>query len=460
MASVSAALKRIREDLSEHLPDSSIIAACDAAKHQWRDRKLGPVMTLHLCMLQTLWFNTAIEHLRRLAGFPFTAAAYCNARMRLPLEALQQLLLESSASMRAAAHARADIGQGVAGEAAGLWRGLRAILVDGSSTITPDTPQLQAAFGQPSGQKPGCGLPVPKTLGLFDAFTGMIIQMMAFPLFTHEQSQVWQLHPLLKGGDLLVGDRGFCSFVHLAMLHARGVFACFRLHQRQTVSFRPGRKSRDRFAQKDRAGRPNSTFLRKLGAHDQVVRWKRPPKKPEWMTAAQWVEIPESLEVRELQYTLRANGQRTWVVTIATTLLDPVLYPKDAVAELYGIRWQVETHFAELKTTLKMRKLKCKTEDGIRKELTIYCLIYNLVHAVIAKAAAQQGVTPDRISFIDTIRWLCLAQAGEAIPKLVVNKKRDRHEPRVIKDLQDTYRKMTRPRSELQKELKMRGRID
>jgi hypothetical protein len=260
-----------------------------------------------------------------------------------------------------------------------------------------------------------------------------------------------------KAGDLLVGDRGFCSFVHLAMLQARGVMACFRLHQRQTVDFRPHRKSRDRFGKGHKAGKPGSTFLRRLGRHDQVVRWKRPPTMPAWMTAGQWESIPESMDVRELRYTIRSNGQRTRVITIATTLLDPLPYPRDAVAELYGVRWQVETHFAELKTTLKMRKLKCKTEDGIGKELAIYCLIYNLVRAVIVKAAAQQGVTPDRISFIDTIRWLCLARVDEAIPKLVVNKKRNRHEPRVTKDLQDTYRKMTRPRSELQKELKKQG---
>src|SRR5205085_8006985 len=121
-----------------------------------------------------------------------------------------------------------------------------------------------------------------------------------------------------------------------------------------------------------------------------------------------------------------------------------------------GVRWQVETHFAELKTTLKMRKLKCKTEEGIRKEMAIYCLVYNLVHAVMVKAAMQQGVTPDRISFIDTIRWLCLADLGEAIPRLVVNKKRNRHEPRVIKDLPDSYNKMTKPRSVLRKELQKR----
>lgn len=451
MPSVSRALGRIQQDLSGHLPEASIVAACRAAKHHWRDRKLGPVMTVQLFMLQTLWFNTAIEHLRRLSGFPFAAAAYCQARMRLPLAVLQQLLLDSSASMRAADAADAA--------AAGPWHGLRTFLVDGSSTITPDTPALQKAFGQPTGQKVGCGFPVPKTLGLFDAVTGLIVQMLAFPLFTHEQSKVWLVHRLLKAGDLLVGDRGFCSFAHLAMLQARGVLACFRLHQRQTIDFRPNRKSRDQFPKGQRKGKPTSTFLRRLGHHDQVVGWQRPPTMPAWMTAEQWAVIPESLEARELQYRIPAKGQRTRVITIATTLLDPVLYPKAAVAELYGVRWQVETHFAELKTTLKMRKLKCKTEEGVKKELAIYCLVYNLVRSVMVQAARQQKVTPDRISFIDTIRWLTLAEVGETIPVLVVNKKRpDRHEPRVIKDLQDTYRKMTKPRSVLKKLLKKQGK--
>lgn len=135
-----------------------------------------------------------------------------------------------------------------------------------------------------------------------------------------------------------------------------------------------------------------------------------------------------------------------------TTLLDPVLYPKEKIAQLYGIRWQVETHLAELKTTLKMRKLKSRTVAGVHKELAVYCLVYNLVHAVMLKAARKQRVTPDRISFLDTVRWLLSAAVGEPMPELLVNPKRaGRHEPRVIKDLQDTYRKMSRPRSYLRR---------
>ena len=458
MATTSQALKRIQSDLSTLMPEQSILEACRAAGHTWRQRQLGPVQTLHLFILQVMAANTAMSHLRLLAGEVFSAAAYCEARIRLPLVALQTLLRDSSIAMRKAA---ADaIGKANDGADVSLWHGLRAFLVDGSSTITPDTPALQKAFGQPSGQKPGCGFPVPKLLALFDAFTGMVVEMLGFPLYTHEQSKVWMLHPFLKAGDLLVGDRGFCSFVHLAMLAAREVHGCFRCHQKQIVNFRPHRKSRDNSSKKKKTGLPTSTFVRRLGKHDQIVKWKRPAAKPEWMTAAQWEAMPEGLELRELRYTLSNKGQRTHMVTIATTLLDPVLYPKEAIAALYDMRWRVETRFSELKTTLKMRKVKAKSEDGVRKELAAYCLVYNMVRAITAAAGLRQKVEPDRISFIDALRWLLWATAGDPIPALVVNPlRKDRHEPRVIKDLQDTYPKMRQSRAELRKGLKKQAKM-
>jgi hypothetical protein len=453
MASFSATLARVKHDLGKYLPDESIDAACRQAGHRWRERKLGPVATVHLFVLQVLAFNIAITGLRHLAGHALNGAAYCRARMRLPLAVLQQLLRDTSTAMRQALVPD--------GAVAGLWCGLRALLVDGSSTITPDLPELQKAFKQPTGQKKGCGFPVPKVLGLFDAFTGLVVEMLCFPLYTHEQSKVWLLHPLMKAGDLLVGDRGFCSFAHLAMLSARGVLACFRMHQRRIVDFLPHRKPRAKSKKRQRKGQPNSTFIRRLGKRDQIVRWKKPAlhQKTRWISGEQYDALPQELQVRELRYTLPRRGQRTLCVTIATTLLDPALYPRDKIAELYGIRWRVETHFAQLKTTLKMRKVKSQTPDGVGKELAVYCLVYNLVHAVMAQAAQRQGVTPERISFIDTVRWLLSATPGEPLPQLIVNPNRpDRHEPRVIKDLQDTYRKMTRPRSELRKALKNQGK--
>jgi hypothetical protein len=404
-----------------------------------------------------------MTHLRLLAKAAIAAPAYCRARMRLPLEVLQKLLRRSAQAMATTASAP-------------RWCGLRPLLVDGSSTIAPDRANLQRAFGQPGEQKPGCGFPIPKVLGLFDAATGLILELLAFPLRTHEQSKVWKLHPLLGPGDLLVGDRGLCSFAHLAMLAAGGVGGLFRMHQRQIVDFRSHRKARGQgkgpgqgkskgqvkrrdSSERVPSGQPSSQFVKRLGKHDQIVQWRKPPRRPAWMTVEQYASLPATLRVRELRYVLPRKGQRTLCVTLATTLLDAFRYPKERIRELYKVRWNVETHFAELKTTLKMRRVKSQTAEGVRKELAVYALVYNLVHVVMLAAACRQDVSVDRISFVDTIRWLLSALPGEEMPSLIVNPSRpDRHEPRVIKDLQDTYRKMTQPRQQLRKALKKQAK--
>src|SRR4051812_32708571 len=170
MASVSRALGRIKQDLQDHLPEQTVLDACRAAGHRWRERKLGPALTLHLFVLQVLHLNTAIRALRHLVRTPaVSAAAYCRARARLPVEVLRSLLRCSAESIRAA-HAAA------AGVDAAAWCGHRTLLLDGTSTIAPDTPASRRRFKQPTGQKPGCGFPVPKVLGVIDAMTGVMLQ--------------------------------------------------------------------------------------------------------------------------------------------------------------------------------------------------------------------------------------------------------------------------------------------
>jgi hypothetical protein len=301
-------------------------------------------------------------------------------------------------------------------------------------------------------------------LALFDAFSGLIVQVLGFPLYTHEQSKVWMLHPLLGVGDLLVGDRGFCSFVHLAMLFSRGVHGLFRLHQKTIVDFRPHRKHRRKYRKGQKVNKskpiPRSRFIKRLGKHDQIVEWFKPINKPKWMSNSQFALLPASLTLRELRIVLPCRGQRTQMLTIVTTLLDPAIYSKNQIMELYEVRWRVETHFAQLKTLLKMRKLKSQTSQGVLKELTVYALVYNLVHSVMLTAAQQQGVLPHQISFIDTVRWLLGAQPGEPLAELMIIPYRpDRHEPRVVKDRIDTYTKMVRPRAQMRKELKNKAKV-
>ncbi len=126
-------------------------------------------------------------------------------------------------------------------EAASLWLGHRVFLIDGSSFSMPDVAALQAYFGQPGNQAKGCGFPVAHILALFHAGTGLLLEVTAAPLRSHDMAGVGGILPFLKAGDVLVADRGFCSFAHLGLLLKKGVHAVFRLHQKQIVDFTPGR---------------------------------------------------------------------------------------------------------------------------------------------------------------------------------------------------------------------------
>src|SRR5262249_61459721 len=129
---------------------------------------------------------------------------------------------------------------------------------------------------------------------------------------------------------------------------------------------------------------------------------------------------PERLEVRELQYRVQRKGFRVTKITLVTTLRDATLYSVEALAQLYYARWGIETNFAHLKTTMGLDVLKCKTVDGVLKELIVFALIYNLVRLVMLQAARRQQVAIDRISCIDAARWLAAARTDGPLSLLVV----------------------------------------
>jgi hypothetical protein len=336
----------------------------------------------------------------------------------------------------------------------GTWRGHRTFLVDGSSFSMPDTPELRAHFGTSGRAKPGCSFPVARILALFHAGTGALLEVLAAPLRAHEMAGVGGVHAHLQGGDVLVGDRGFCSYLHLALLAARGVHAVIRMHHRQIVDFTPGRPHVGRDAKQGAKGRPRSRWLRRLGARDQVVEWSKPSKRPEWLAAEQFAALPATLRLRELRYDVGRPGYRTQAVTLVTTLLDAEAYPLESLAELYGLRWRVELDLRHLKTTMKMDVLKCKTVDGVLKELTVYALAYNLVRVVMLEAARRQGREVERVSFVDALRWLADAAGEGPLPRLVINPDRPgRVEPRVVKRRPKKFMWMTRTRAEWRKRL-------
>ena len=175
---------------------------------------------------------------------------------------------------------------------------------------------------------------------------------------------------------------------------------------------------------------------------------------PDWLDAAAFAALPETLLVRELRYRTQVAGFRTREVTLVTTLLDADAYPATDLAELYRRRWEIETNFAHLKTTMKLDVLKCQTVAGVLKELTMFALVYNLARLVMVRAAAAMGVSSQRVSFVDALRWLADACRRKPALLLHINPDRpNRLEPRVRKRRPKEYTLMKAPRRQLRQRL-------
>jgi len=429
--SIARGVQEIKGELHSIIRPSLILEECEAAGHSWRERSLGPVDTTYLFAQQILHGNTSCAHVRQFGKFSFTRSAYCEARNRLPVKAIRGLLRKT--------------GERVTGHSSqvGLWHGHRVVSVDGSSFSMPGTKELQALFHW-APQKLGFEFPMSKFVGMFDLISGALLDLAPATMRDHELSIVQELHDLLRPGDVVVADRLYCTYAYLAQLVGQQLNFVIRVPAvSRRVDFRPYR----RHAKHKHWKGPQSIWICRLGKHDQIVEWIKPAETPPWLPEEIWNLLPDRLRVRELRYRVTQAGYRSREITLVTTLLDPDEYPKDAVAELYGLRWQIETNLRHLKTTMRMDVLRCQTIDGIYRELAMFGIVYNAVRLVMIHAAQAQGVPPDRISFVDVLRWLELGCPGQQLPPFLINPVRCRSPaPRIVRRRHKNHTYMTRPR--------------
>lgn len=423
------ALKEFKGNWEQILSLSKLENIFSSSGLQWRQRILTPGRTLQLFVLQVLHGNTSCTHVRHFFDTKFSAAAYCKARARLPLWILEQII----------SHFSEVFLKQTSGD--NLWRGHRVFLEDGTGCSMPDTEELQQHFGQPGGQRAGYGFPVAKMLLLFDLGTGFLQKCIVSPLRSHEMANASRLLAEFKVGDIVVGDRGFCSFAHFALLSVQSVFAVFRIHSKHQVDFREKSRKKKTYYQVVRGQR-----IKKLGSADQLIYWHKTNLIPKWLTPEQLALLPTTILVRELRYRLNKQGFRSTVITLVTTLIDSEKYPKEAIAKLYGLRWEVETNIGYLKTTLGMDVLHCKTVDGVMKEIMVFCLVYNILRSTIAQIAQEYALPTKKISFVDVLRWTLSGQTKNYYP--IVNPIRPgRKHPRVVKRRPKAFPRMTRPRN-------------
>jgi len=418
MASMSGAVAFLKDQASV-LNSAAVHRVFSTQGHRWRHRELPPSQTMELFIRQVVAGNVPCQEVRCFGEGRFGASAYCQARRRLPVAAVWDLAGQITAQL------------------AGLddpgreprWHGHRTFHVDGTGFSMPDTPSLQEAFGQPGMQAQGCGFPVAHLLTLFDSATGMLMAAYPAPLRTHDLADIRRIHQHLRQGDILIGDKAFGSWTHLALLQTQAMHGVFPLHQHRKND---GRQ-----------------------CFDRIEYWPKPKTCPKWMDAAQYATLPRRIPVRVIRRrTRRGPGKRPITVTLCTTLLDRRAYPAEEIVALAASRWDAETNLRHLKSTLKLDVLRCKSVEGILRELAVIVLVYNLVRQVMLRAAQKQGVALGRLSFADALRLIRWTRIDQQWYAVAVNPYRPhRIEPRAVKRRHDKYDRMTRPRAALRKEL-------
>jgi Transposase DDE domain len=447
MVSIAAALGRIKQDPLGVIQRSVVERSCREHQYQWRDRELDPTLTVAYFAQQIIHGNTPCSEVRHIAGRSFTASAWCQARARLPLGVYQAMLTKVCEAALPQTH-----------QSQHLWRGHRTIHVDRSSFSMPDTRELRKAFGLPANQTCGCGFPTAHLLVMFSATTGFLIDAFASPLRTGDVSQASEYLAHLHAGDILIGDDSFSGYAHVALLLQANLHGLFPIHHRRIIDFAPGR-AHTVGGKRAIAGLPRSRWIKSLGGEDQLVEWFKPPAHPAWMSKQDYDTLPVSIVVREIRRTVRLPDGRRVTITIVTTLLDPIRYPTDTLIELRLRRWDVETNLRHLKMTMGLDVLRCKTESGVRKELVVFCLVYNLVRVIMLQAAQRQRVSVDRISFADALKWMRHARPGDTLPKLLINPRRPhRIEPRCRKRRPKQYDLMNKPRRVLRNALQKQAK--
>ena len=205
-----------------------------------RERLFSPLVTFWAFLSQVLSPSSACrEAVRKVQAWwmlrsplemsPDTSA-YCQARQRLSSQVLSDIHTHLAERMEANAPSESR------------WLSREVKIVDGTCLSMPDTPENQAAYPQPSNQKKGCGFPMMKLVGLFSLKSAALLHFARGTLRVHESQLFRQLWAHLSEGDIVLGDRAFCSFFAMASLLGRGVDSLMRLHQARQADFRRGKR--------------------------------------------------------------------------------------------------------------------------------------------------------------------------------------------------------------------------
>ena len=430
---------------SDVLADETIQDIIEEEVSSYRNRIFPPIVTLCAFLSQVLSSDHSCQNAvanvlaeRVAQGKPPCSSntkSYCEARLRLPISLVRQLVRETGRLL----HLKSEEGW--------KWKGRSIKLVDGTTVSMPDTPENQKIYPQPESQKEGVGFPITRIVAIISLSCGAVLDMAIGPYKgkeTGEHALLRQILGSISTGDIILGDRYYCSYFLIVMLQRLGADLVFQIHGSRKSDFRRGKH---------------------IGKKDHIVIWEKPKQRPGWMDELMYCQMPDTLAIREIKIN---------EMVITTTLLNPKEVTRKELGELYTKRWLIEVDFRFIKTVLQMDVLRCKTPDMVCKEIWVHLLAYNLIRAVMAQAAYRYNLPPRTLSFKGTLQQLNAFKETflrtaktrlsimygyllEAIANHRTGNRSRRSEPRAVKRRRKPYPLLTKPREEARNELRRGG---
>jgi len=424
------------------LTSDDLLDTVEGLLPEHREREYPPTETLSMFLSQAMNEDRSCQRvvndmaIKRLNnGLPLISCAtggYCRARKRLPTDMISALVRHTGERVYDQLPQK------------WLWRGKRVCMVDGTTVNMPDTTENQAKYPQSGGQKEGLGFPLCRIVGITCLASGSILNAAYSKTKgkgSTEQTLIREICSTFNEGDLVLGDAFYSTYFFLAWLIENSIDGVFEQHgsRKQVVDFRTGQR---------------------LGAKDHILTYKK-PKKPYWMSEEDYALAPSSINIRELKV-----GDKVLI----TTMLCAKEVGKIELKNLYKKRWHVELDFRDIKTTMGMETLSCKTPEMIEKELWVYFLAYNLIRLLMSQSALLNNVLPRQLSFKHTLQlWLSWLQCGATlcednmiqlsilIAQKTVGNRPGRVEPRAVKRRPKPMPLLTRKRAETRADIIKNG---
>jgi len=408
----------------------------DAIKEElpiYRNRLFTPIQTLCMFISQALNSDRSCQNVVSAMALntnqSVATGGYCKARQRLSERVISRLAKAVASRSERQVQTR------------WRWQDRSVYLVDGTTLTMSDTQANQEIYPQTSALPKGLGFPICRMVGIISLSTGSLMDACVSPYHGKgacEQTLLRNMLETFKRGDVVLADAFYSTYFLLEYMSSHGIDIVFVQHgaRSRTTDFTSGTL---------------------LGKTDHLITLKKLKLKPEWMTQDEYDGASKELIIREL----KAGGK-----TLITTMLCPKQYPPKGLGTLYKQRWQIEVDFRNIKSTMGLRSLSCKTPQMVMKELWIYFLAYNLIRSIMLASAYQCSLLPREISFKHALQVLLafndhcnigVKQLLRRIGEKRIGNRTGRIEPRVIKRRRNDYPLLMKARGEMREGIRLNG---